>query len=61
MDTETLSSSDQSSAHFGRLVGDEFLQAVLKREAMSGDGGGIVLLRKHVNAVRIALRQEMAL
>ena len=61
VDTETPSSSDQSSAHFGRLVGDELLQAVLKREAMSGDGGGIILLRKHVNAVRIALRQEMAL
>lgn len=61
VDTENLISSDQSTAQFGRLVGDELLQAVLKREAMSGDGGAIILLRKHINAVRVALRQGLAL
>ena len=61
VDTETLSSSDRSTAQSGRLVGDELFQAVLKREASSSDGGGIMLLRKHVDAVKVALREEMAL
>ena len=61
VDTETLSSSGHLTAQSGRLVGDELLQAVLKREASSSDGGGIMLLRKHVDAVKVALREEMAL
>ena len=61
VDTETPSSSGHLTAQSGRLVGDELLQAVLKREASSSDGGGIVLLRKHVDAVKVALREEMAL
>ena len=61
VDTETLSPSGHLTAQSGRLVGDELLQAVLKREASSSDGGGIMLLRKHVDAVKVALREEMAL
>ena len=61
VDTETPGTSDQSTAQFGRLVGDELYQAVLKRETTSGDGGGIILLRKHIDAVKRALRQELAL
>ena len=61
VDTETLSSSGHPTAQSGRLLGDELLQAVLKREASSSDGGGIMLLRKHIDAVKLALREEMAL
>ena len=61
VDTETLSCGGNSTTQSGRLVGDELLQAVLKREASSSDGGGIMLLRKHVDAVKVALREEMAL
>ena len=60
-DTETHNSSDQSTAPSGILVGDELLQAVLRGEAMNGDGGAIILLRKRVDAVKMALRQELAL
>ena len=61
VDTEILSSSGQSTSQSGRLLGDELLHAVLKREASSSDGGGIMLLRRHVDAVKLALREEMAL
>ena len=61
VETESSSSSDQSTAQFGSIVGDELLQAVLKREAMGGEGGAMMLLRKHVDAVKIALRQSLAL
>ena len=61
VDTETLSSSGHSTAQSGKLVGDELLQAVLKQEASSSDGGGIMLLRKHIDVVKVTLREEMAL
>ena len=61
VDMETSRSSDRSTAQPGRLVDEELLQAVLKREASNTDGGGIILLRKHINAIKVALRQEMAL
>ena len=61
VDTETSSSNDQLTAQSGRLVGSELIQAVLKREAMSSEGGGIILLRQNVDAVKSALRHGLAL